>query len=704
MTNISPYQSNSESGLDLADLFVFLWQKKFRIIFMSAILISLGSYYVLQQPKVYRATSILLIGEESQSIALSSMAALSGNSTSKMDTHIEFIKSRQFIRSVVETLALHHQDVFIPVKKQQQALPDIDHTVDMILNDLTLSSVKNTEMLKVTFASVSPDIAVELVNQIGPSFFEFRSIRSRDKAANASRWLNTQIEDIRASLTAAEEKLEDFLQKNELVDVTSQIRLVQGEISTLMREKLITDKAYAELTSTYQQVIDYETDTRKLLGVPWILNNALVAELRQRTSELEQAFNEVSQRYKFKHRKYISAKTSLDNIRLEMDQLLVQLATSLTREFETLGERQEQLAAQINQAKSQHNKFGRLEIELTRLRREVESNQKLYEAFLARLQEMEVLKDFSNQDNYAVVDYATRPNEPFKPRVTLSIALITIMASVFSYGFWLLLHLISDRPTRFRQMMRKMNVPILAEIVKLPKSRIKGTVAAVVQEGQKNYQYAEAIRSLRTSVMMQSGDTEHRVIAVTGVTKGDGKTSIAISLAHSFGKLEQTLLVDTDLRSPSIAQAYGLDPKHPGITNFVRKSAKFRDCLHKDSRSQLSIMPSGPVPADPMVYISKPRFAEIIRKLGIFYERVVVEAPPVNNFSDALILSKYVDGIIIVCDADNTETAELVEAVQRLQDSGAPFLGIVLNKVKNVRNKLPQNSKTKRLLKKALGW
>lgn len=703
MSDLSAYQASTESRLDLADLLIFLWNKKFRIVFMSACLIALGTYYVLQQPKMYKATSILLIGEESQSIALSSMAALSGNSTSKMDTHIEFIKSRQFIKSVVETLALHHQDMFIPSVNKQKTQPDIDHTVDKILADLSLSSVKNTEMLKVTYASVDPDISVELVNQIGPSFFEFRSVRSRDKAANASRWLNTQIEEIRTSLTASEQKLESFLQENQLVDITSQIRLVQGEISTLMNERLKTDKAYAELESTYQQIKRYRGDSANLLGIPYILNTPLVAEMRQRTSEFERRFTEIQQRYKFKHFRYIAAKTAVDNSRVEMEKLLEQLVVSLISEFEALQVRRKQLQQQIELAKTQHNKFGRLEIDLTRLRREVESNQKLYEAFLARLQEMEVLKDFSNQDNYAIVDYATRPKHPFKPRVTLSIALITIMSGVFSCGFWLLLHLISDRQTRFRQLLRKMDVPILAEIVKLNKTRSKGNIAAIVQEGQKNYQYAEAIRSLRTSVMMHSGDTEHRVIAVTGVTKGDGKTSVAISLAHSFGKLEQTLLVDTDLRSPTIAQAYGLDVKHPGITNFVRKSAKFKDCLHKDSRSQLSIMPSGPVPADPMVYISKPRFAEIIRKLGIFYERVVVEAPPVNSFSDALILSKYVDGIIIVCDSDNTESSELVEAVQRLQDSGAPFLGVVLNKVKNVRNKLPHSSKTKRLLKKILG-
>lgn len=697
-------QSSKEETFDLTDLLLFLWQKKIRIVITASLLITLGMYYVLQQPKEYKATSLLLLGEGSPNLSLSTMAALSGGSDGKMDTHIEFIKSKQFILSVVEQLALHNEPIYYPAKGDNAGRPNIDHTVATVRANLSLSSVKNTEMLKVTFSSRNPKLAWQVVNQIGPSFFEFRSVRNRDKAINASRWLNTQIDEIQSALNQAEAKLEVFLQENELVDISSQIRLVQNEISTLMREKLLLEKQYVELRSTFEQLSEFKGDANGLLGVPWIMNNPLVSDLRRRISERDQALNEVSKRYKSKHLKHIAVKTSLDQLKVELDKLLKQLVTSFSKEYQAAVNRRNQLDTQIESARSEHNKFGRLEIEFTRLRREVESNQKLYEAFLSRLQEMEVLKDLGSQDNYAVVDYASMPTAPYKPRVLLSAVMVFMLSMVFSTGFWLILHLISDKKSRLNKLMRKLEVPILTEVPKLAQSRGKKNVSAVIKEGEKNYQFSEAIRTLRTSIIVRPDIDENRIIAVTGLEKGDGKSSLAISLAMSFGKLEKALLIDTDLRVPSIAKAFGLENDHPGITNFVGRKAKFSDCLYHEPHSQLAIMPSGPVPQDPTAYISKPRFANIIRKLGIFYERVIVEAPPITSYSDALILSKYVDSIVIVCDAENTDNTLLIESIQRLQDCNAPLLGVVFNKVKNVRSNLPGNSRTQRLIRKMFSW
>lgn len=682
-------QSSSEVIFELADLFSFLWKKKFRLIISSGLIIAVCAYYLSTLPKIYSASATILLGSGEQSMGLpSALSSFSQGSNSKTDTYLEFIRSRQFIRGIVDALVLTKEIEFRPTGVDVTDEEVSNYAIAVVLENLTLSKIGSTNLVKITYFSESPLIAADLVNLVGPAFFNYHADMTKKKAADTSVWLNNQLTDLQNKLVKAENSLQMFIEEHQLINVNTQMELVKAELATLLQERMTTDKALSETQATVQEIDAANGSVETMMQIPWVMNNPMIENLRINMLAKEQNFVELKKRYRSKHHKYIAAEAAINDLKAEQQVLLSRLTAGLKQNQSTLARRINELKKKIDTTKKQFSELSRYEIEVSKLKREMESTQNLYQVFVSRLQETELLKGLDNSKEFAVIDYAVIPQIPAKPKVVLLMVVAILLAIIVSTGFWLTIHLVRDRKTRLKQLLRSLNVPILTEIPKLKTNTNVSSIANVVDIGQSDYQFSEAIRSLRTEVVFRSDNLENKIIALTGIKNGDGKTTLGISLALAFAKLEKVILFDSDFRSPTIAQAFGLAKDHPGISDFISRQATFSECVYRQPDSKLRVMPSGPIPADPMMYISKPLFSQLIKKLGVVYERVILEAPPVNTVSDTLVLSRQVDCIILVCDAENTDNDSLIEAVQRLKETGAPLLGVVLNKVKDVKYKI----------------
>lgn len=700
MKTADNFQSDTDSAFDIAELFSFFWLKKFRIIFVILLISCAGAYHIFNLPKIYTASSTILLGDGEQGFSLSSAVSnFAGDGDAKIDTYLEFIRSRQFIGQVVDALDLIYDPEFRPISQGVTDEYTRDHAIDVLLDGLTLNRLGETTLIKVMFSSQNPINAAAVANMIGPAFFAFQAEMGKQKANATSQWLSQQLAELEAKLAAAEQTLQDFLVNNNLTDVRSQLDISRVEISGLLQERLAIEIQFAEVTASVEQIEKAGSNIDELLQVPWMLNNQMMVSVRRNISNHQQVFSQLAQRYKSKHHKYIAAQTKLTTLRNEQTALVKELAAGLKQEFDKLAIRKKSVDQHIKAAKQVHSELGRHELQLDRLRREVDSTQTLYEEFLSRLRETEILKDLENSEQFAVIDTASVPVGPSKPRVALLMALVLIFGTLASCGLWLILHIVSDKKTRFLNLLNKMHIPVLAQIPKHKKSKLKKGIVGINHKG-KNYEYSESVRSLRAEISFRSESPDIRIIALARVTSSKVKSTLGIDLAESFGNLEKAILVDADMRQPIVGLEYGMEALAPGLTNFISRRTSFSDSIYRENGSQLSVMPSGAIPADPLLYISKPRFAGFIKKLGVLFEHVIVEAPEVNLYSDTMIIAKSVDGIILLCDLDVADTSDLLEAIQRLQESRAPILGVVFENTKNVKNKFPKPNRGRALIKK----
>ncbi len=706
MENNREFTIKQERSLDIFDILTFFWRKKYRIIITAALMASLGAYYVLHLPKMYVASSILLLSAKDSGLTLpTSLSSITSGEDSRQDTYIEFMRSRQFVQTVVEDLALYNLHEYQQVD-EGHFVSEKDYATDKLLKRFSVTKLSNTDMLKITVESSTPSSAAEIANHIGPAFFAYYALMNRQKADSKSQWLNNQLNELKTSLSESEERLLAFLRNNELVDVASQVDLAKSEIAGLIEQKIQLDRAVAESNGSMLQLATISGGLQDYLQIPAIQSNPLIRDLRIRRGQQQLLMDGIAKRYLHKHPKYIAAKAGLEAIDSEFTMLISQLVNGLRSNNQTLKTRQHEILEQIQQTKVRHANLGKHSMQISRMQREIESTQHLYEMFLSRLQETEILKDLDDRNDFAIVDSASEPTFPAKPRVVMGIALAIIFSSVFSFGFWLILHLISDKYTRFKSILSNVDVPILSLVPRIKRKKglkNKPLALSLQSEGERNFQYFEAIRSLRTGVLVKNNQRKNAVIAVTSIGEQDGKSEISSSLADSFSRMEKTLLIDVDLRQPAIGPMFDIDPKLPGLTSFLGKKSSFTQCIHSVHSSPLMLMPSGPIPTDPLAYISKPRFAAFLHKLRNYYERVVIETPPINTVSDAIAVGKFVDGVIIVCDVEKNESADLLLALQRVHEAELPVLGVVFNRVKDLRSSMHKRQSMVTRVKRAMG-
>jgi receptor protein-tyrosine kinase len=703
------YKSSADTGgFDLTDLLGFLWQKKIRIILTIAILTALGTSYVKKQPKIYSASSTLLFSQESDTFSISSnFSALSNSGNNKIDTYIELIRSRQFALKIVEKLQLQSREEFKKIIVDGNRVVDTQNAISKLLKHLQLSKISNTDMLRVTYESTLAYTAAEVVNTVGPTFFEYQTQAQKKKSDETTQWLDGQLLTLSSQLESAQTELEEFMQANGLIDLKSQVDLAKAEISKLIEHRLSAEKMKSSTAATMSQINAANGEIDNLMQVPVIWSDTLIRALSANLFNKQLELEELSKRYKYKHHKFIAAKGAVDALQANLEQSLKKVIDSFKHENETIKQRYNEVESQLARARSKHAELGAHEFKLASLMRKTQATQKLYDVFLSRLQETEILQDLGVGDDFAVVDYAQTPSNHIKPRVLLGATFSLILSSIFSIGFWLLIHLVADKKSRFISLLRNQSVTLLGELpkpAKIKKTLDKKSLSNVNVPTKADVIYSECVRALRSELMVRSDDAPIRTLVVTSVQQGKRRSKLAIELAKSFAGLDKSIIIDADLRQPQIGLEYGLEQLTPGLTNFISRRSSFSDSSFREKGSQLSVMPSGSIPSDPLVYLTKPRFGEFIKRLGVLFERVVIETPPVNLYGDALVVSKLVDGVVLLCDLEATESADLLKAIQRFHDSGAPLLGVVFENAKNVKSKIPKRSRGKNLVKKVISY
>jgi protein-tyrosine kinase len=196
---------------------------------------------------------------------------------------------------------------------------------------------------------------------------------------------------------------------------------------------------------------------------------------------------------------------------------------------------------------------------------------------------------------------------------------------------------------------------------------------------------AESYRSLRTAIQFASLDREIRSIAITSSVPQEGKSTTSANLAIVMAQMgKRTLLVDTDLRRPTVHSVFGVR-REPGLTNVLFDRASLFESIHKTDVPNLSILPCGIIPPNPAELLGSEKMRKLITELTEMYDMVIFDTPPVVAVTDALLLGMNADAMIVIARADSTKADALVRSLDTVERSGARLLGVVLNNF-NVAN------------------
>lgn len=544
---------------------------------------------------------------------------------------------------------------------------------------IIVASVPDTEMIEVRFRSRDPELAARIANQYADAYIEFGLETRLQTVEKAASWLTGRMEGLREKVEESELTLQQYRETHGLVDTEGALDFTDKALVGLS-DRLVEARANrTETENLYDQVRQLKNvSTSDLAAHPIILSNATIQALKAAEVDAERKVSELAKRYGSKHPKMVAARSDLSTVRAKLRLEINNAVAAVKKERDIARSRAGQFEKEFEVLKRNAQDVNRKEFALRSLVRDVETNQQLYDMFLTRFKETNLGTDLESA-NARVIDLALVPDSPVKPRIARIIAAGIFLALLIGVGLAFLVEHLDNTFKRGEDLEEKLRLPLLGSLPLLKaRMRKKALPERVFTEHPKS-DFAEAIRTVRTGVVLSGLDDPHRVVLVTSTVPGEGKTTVATNLAVALGHLDSVLLIDADLRRASVGAKFGLADGAPGLSNLVAGTAQSEECIHKIEEAGIDVMPSGTIPPNPLELLSSHRFEEMIVRLSESYARIVVDSAPAQAVSDALVLSKICSAVVFVVKSDDTPIPLALLAIKRLRQVDAPLVGAVLN-------------------------
>ncbi|GAB2888924.1 exopolysaccharide regulatory tyrosine autokinase VpsO [Uliginosibacterium flavum] len=684
-----------ESKLELLEYWRSITKRKWGILLLGLVFAMAAAAIVYSLSPVYRSTTTVLI-EQGKSNLLSIEDVYSGISQAKehYQTQVEILKSREVAARVVRDLRLWEYPEFDLRKAEEGGVAKLkaslgfgavkqeatearlaDAAVDMFSQQFSVEPVRLSQLVKLSFESKDRKLAMLVANATAEAYIAADREARFKMTQQANGWLQERTQSLRDKLLSSERTLQAYRDKSGIVTLSGSAQTMISQQIGEVTQRLVEAKARrAEAESAYEQmksIVDGD-----YTSVPAVLRNPSVADARRQEAVASQKVAELQQRYGFEHPKMTQALSEQRAAKESLQRQSQAVAQGLTREYESARSTERAMEGALASARGTVQSVNRQEFQLSVLDREVQANKQLYDLFMNRAKETNLGGDL--QGSVArVVDEAVVPYAPVKPKKIMTIAVALVLGLLVGVLVALLLDQLDNTVKGIEDAERRFQQPVLAA---LPELGSKEGAQAITMFVDKPESYlAEAVRTARTGVLLTDIDLPNRILLVTSSVQGEGKTTVSANLALAHAQTKRTLLIDADMRRPQIGRRLGLPLEAKGLSNLVSGTVALKDCIHCIKGSMLDVMPVGDLPPNPLELLLSSRFSDTLSGLAKQYEVIVIDSPPVELVSDALVLAPMATRTIYVVRAMQTPHPLARKGLVRLQRSGAKILGVVLN-------------------------
>ena len=684
---------SANDEIALKEILTPLWSRRWKILFFTLVVTFITAFYLTLLKPSYRATAILQIGSNKPAKTLSINDAFNESNASKeqIQTQFELLRSRKFAERVITQLNLVQHEEFNSGKYNEKisalgkigrrnTQPTLSEVVARYQQKLSITPINGTELVKIAYASHSAKLSQKVANQVGITYLQYQDEIHSASKETTSQWLVDQLEELGKKLESSEMALQTYREAEGIVDIHGVVGLVGAQLTELTSETLKASKLADDLAISHQNIQKYGGDVKKLSELHEISSHPTLMQLRSAEEKIERKVYELSQRYGPKHPKKIAVHAELMSLQNRITQQVYDIVTAIEKKYLSAMERVNGTNERLKVAKTDYLRLSRLQNKFSQLTREVETNKELYNNYLVRLKEADAMGDYTANFYVHFVDKAIIPKSQFAPKKSLIITLTFVLSIALISLIIIMRELLMDTLNSRRKLDNFNEARILAV---LPK--IKASPSDIKEDSyNSDGRFTEAIRTLRTALLFNNEKAPPKVIAVTSSVPNEGKSTVALHLARSFSEMEKVLLIEADMRHPTIAKNMNLNEHRPGLSNLLAKTHQINECIIRDKSVKLDILTSGISPANPLAFLSMKRFNMLIKVFGNFYDRIIIETPPVNAVSDAVIVSKVVDSVIYIVHGNKTKREQISSGLKLLKQVNAPIEGVVINHSENI--------------------
>jgi polysaccharide biosynthesis transport protein len=717
-------------------------KRKLVIIVIAVIVTSVVTVEVYRTKSTYQASTTIEIAKDTRTLLRSGDMILQSDdgddmyyAQSALKTRIRQLQSRPLLEDVVVNLKLDQNPRLMDVMTRKSILESIktiagrlgprehwdppavqetpavvsqsDRTreesahlapyVNVLAGYLTAEPLPDTRMLVISFSHTDPVLAADIVDNIAQVFIK-RSFESKtEKYTNASEWLDKSTRELQAKVELAEKELADYSSSHNIYSADAKENLAVEKLTRLHGEATKTQTERMLKQSLYEEV-----KAGRAAQLPESFSDPRTTELQKRQGELKVQLSQLEITYGPKHPKVVAAKDEMVAIQKQIDDSKSSLQERLKADYERAVRDEASLEGALAIAKTEAAQQNQAAIQFNILKKNVEIANSLYTEFLQKMNQAKI-QEHEQHSGVKMIDppqVPTSPVAPNRPRTILIGFLVSLLAGV---GLVFFLEYLDNTVKTVEDVSRLTQLPALSVIPAIRGRKQKAlkaggngsnptTAALALNQPSGGHReslhmldshssIAEAYRVLRTSVLLSSTETPPKAILVTSGQPGEGKTTTAVNTAISLAQLgSSVLIIDCDLRKPSVHKVLGIDPTH-GLSTYLSRRSELDAVIQKLDIPNLSVLPSGRIPPNPAEMISSARMKEMMVLLAERYDHIVIDSPPLLKVTDPVILSTLVDGVILVVHGGKSTRDVVRRTRHELSIAGARIFGVVLNNV-----------------------
>lgn len=704
MTEKTPLLTNKPELIDLGYYFNVLGKAKWRILSFTILVTALVTFFVFNLTSMYRATATLLIeANQTKAVSFDEVYGLDSSRQEYYQTQFEILKSDIIAREVIMRLdldkhkdfkiepsllqqgMLYVQNVLVPkpneeLTEAEQREKEMIKLIRLFKSRLSVSPILKTQLVKISYSSSSPKLSAKVANMVGEVYIQNNMQAKMGITRQTSDWLSDRLSGLRKHLEDSEARLQNYREAQELVDIEGVAGLIRQELEQTSGQLVEARNEANKLASINRIISGYgKHDLNRLGSIPEITSHPAVQNVKREVIAAERKVSELAGVYGAKHPNMIAARAELVTVQRNLDQQVRALVMGIEKDLSRAKRNVSALENNLTNIQKRYQSVTRKETEYNRLLREVETNRKIFNTFLTRSKETEVTSDFTSAVA-RFTDRAFAPSNPASPKKKMLVLLAFFLSLGFGVVMAFIFDALNDTVKQVNDVEGKLAQRMLG-LLPISKSTRKNPFTTYAFFNKHFRRFSESVRTLRTGLVLSQMERENKVIEVTSSVPSEGKTTTATNLAFSMAQIEKVLLIDADMRRPSLGKWFDIPAYHLGLSNLIAQTASLEECLYHDEQSGLSILPCGQIPSNPQELLASSHFAEILEQLKQQFDRIVIDTPPTQAVSDSLIVAQHVDSVVYVVKANSTRQGVIKSGLSRLFDAKANVAGVVLNQV-----------------------
>lgn len=682
-------QPDAAEGLPLSHYFWLFRRNVWRIaIFIVAVTLAVLAWSTQLTP-VYEATVSIDVDRQTPTgvIGQESTRALTNDSDQFLATQVKLLQSDSVLRPVVERykLPLKKPSRFRLLKpyteEQQRAAP-------MVLKDLKVSRPPNTYLLQVSYRSPDPKLAADTVNAVAHSYLDHTYNIRHQSSVGLSRFMEKQLEELRLKMESSSAALATFERDLNVINPEDKTNIISARLLQINQEYTAAQADRVRKEAAWRSVEDGSMAAAQVSS-----QGETMRRLDQRLSEVRQKLSEVQAHYGANHPEHRRSLAQVTELERQLAALRASIQQGVTVEYHEARNREEMLARQVQDTKTELDELNARSFGYLNLRREAEADKKLYDELVRRIKEAGINASFQNS-SIRIADLARTPLEPVSPNLLVNTALAFLLSLLLAVAGTLALDALDTTLRDPEQVRNSLGVEVLGTLpevkswrngIGLARTEESATTTALAHSSRAGYStlggYEESIRTLRNSILLTNFDRNLRSLLVTSAQPAEGKSTVAahFALTHAMqgGK---TLLIDGDMRRPSVHRRFNIE-NNGGLGAYLQGKAELEQLIQESPLCpQLEILTAGAPSRRPDDWI-RGRMDEIVEGLLEKYQFIVLDAPPLLRFAEPLEMAMAVDGVMVVTRAGSTSRKQVANVLDLLGRLRANVLGVVLNQV-----------------------